>query len=131
FSLFAPSVEEAKQLADDFLYCYDKVLLPRTRKKIEDRKAQLTKARDAAALPLAELEKKLAAAKSEAEGVESLNSATLVDLKTKRTLLSVEVSRYRRSNEKAAQSLRLCEEILADLTPFQLVDDTVVIRPLQ
>lgn len=31
---------------------------------------------------------------------------------------------------EAENELPRCEEILADLIPFQLVDDTVVIRPL-
>jgi hypothetical protein len=203
FAFFAHSVEEAKQVADDFLHCYDHGFLSLLRKPVEDRKAELIRARDEAAPHVAELEKELATAKVEAKGIERLDDATISDLKVKRTLLMVELAGvkarvaaiekrmkdlrptlpaneqlnsklvdlkvsadidlaslaaqqkvleelldgqrklsrvvqlsgqldpYRSSIEQAKTWLPRCDEILADLTPFALVDDTVQIRPIQ
>jgi hypothetical protein len=203
FAFFAHSVEEAKQVADDFLHCYDHGFLSALRKPVEERKAELIRARDEATPHVAELERELATAKAEAKDIERLDNATFSDLKVKRTLLTVELAGvkarvaaiekrmkdlrptlpaneqlnsklvdlkvsadidlaslaaqqtvleellggqqklsrigqlsgqlapYRHSIEKATTWLPRCDEILADLTPFALVDDTVQIRPIQ
>ena len=198
----AASVEEAKQLAKDFLDVYDHAFLPQATKLVEDARAELAPERDRAAPRVAELKQRIAAAEKDLEGVEQLGETALSDLKVKRSLLKVELAgieaRLSAIDEKLAKLDRLdqeglysrllelkisadvdlaslaaqrkaidqlidgqrrlvevavlrkkelepwevrerhgssgvkqCDAILSDLVPFQLIDDTVVIRPVK
>lgn len=198
----AASVEEAKQLAKDFLDVYDRDFLPQATKLVADARAELAEERDKAAPRVAELRQRIAAAEKDLEGVEQLGETALSDLKVKRSLLKVELagiearlsaidgklakldrrdqeSLYSRlvelkvsadvdlaslaAQQKAidqlidgqrrlvelavlrkkeleplevrerhgASGVKRCDDILSDLVPFQLVDDTIVIRPVK
>lgn len=199
YAFLAPSVEEAKQNAADFLNVYDQGFVPWLRRLIEQQKAALTKSRDGARAELTERDKKIAAASGGLEGLEAFDPHAVSDLKVKRTLLKVElagvkarlsameeklkdnelgsstraklvdlkvsadidlaslaaqqkvldelidgqqrlaeVARLRLGRRQSADRIQSaeaglprCDEILADLKPFRLVDDTVVIRPLR
>jgi hypothetical protein len=202
YTLVAPSVEEAKQFAEDFLHAYDEGFVPWLQKSVEEGKAALEKSRDEARPKLIDLDKRIAAASREVEGVEYLDPQAMSDLKVKRTLLKVElagvkarvssieeklkeglqarrpvefvdkltdlkvsadieqaslaaqqkvldelldgqrrlaeIARLRNERNPYAEQIKTadeglprCDEILADLKPFQLVDETVVIRPLR
>jgi hypothetical protein len=202
YALLAPSVEEAKQFAEDFLHTYDQGFVPWLRKFVEEQKADLQKSRNEAQAKLAEIDKKIAAASREVEGVEELGQLAISDLKVKRTLLKVELAGvmaristieqklkesaqenwaveveykltelkvsadidlaslaaqkkvldevidaqrrlagianlrqerrpYANPIQAADKGLPRCDEILADLKPFELIDDSVVIRPLR
>ncbi|HVW38029.1 MAG TPA: hypothetical protein VHB99_12015 [Pirellulales bacterium] len=202
YAFRAASVEEAKQLAKDFLDVYDHSFLPQATKLVADARAELAEEHDKAAPRVAELKERIAAAEKELEGVEQLGETALSDLKVKRSLLKVELagvearlsaidgklakldhrdqeSLYSRlvelkvsadvdlaslaAQQKAidqlidgqrrlvelavlrkkeleplevrerhgANGVKHCDEILSDLVPFQLIDDTIVIRPVK
>ncbi|HVX62701.1 MAG TPA: hypothetical protein VHC19_18935 [Pirellulales bacterium] len=195
YAFLAPSVEEAKQAAQDFLDVYNHDFLPLAVELAEDAKAGLVAAQGETAPQLAELRKQVRAVEEQLEGVEELSAAAVSDLKVKRSLLKVELAgvearraaieaklkegegpaarliemkvaadidlaglaaqrkvldamidgqsrlaelaqlreqKIRPLQERAdsnARYIRRCDELLADLIPFQLVDDSIIIRP--
>lgn len=199
YALFAPTVEEAKQFAEDFLHVYDHGYVPWIEKLIEAEKQDLIASRDEAQPRLTEVDKRIATASREAEGVEQLDSQSVSSLNVKRTLLKVDLAgvqarlslieskiksnerpvqtheklvdlkvsadielaslaaqtkvldelidgqrrladlnrlrkerrRYAHPVEAADEGLQRCDDILTNVKPFQLIDNTVAIRPLR
>jgi hypothetical protein len=195
YTFLAGSVEDAKQLAKDFLDVYDRGFVPQVTKLAKKAQAKLIASRDEIAPRLAKLKQQDAAAEEQLQEVEELSETAVSDLKVKRSLLKVELagvqarvaaieaklkeqdgpasrlvemkvaadidlaglaaqrkvldqmidgqsrraelSRLREKELKplqeradhAARNIQRCDDILADLIPFQLVDDSIIIRP--
>lgn len=195
YAFLAPSVEEAKQAAKDFLDVFDHDFLPLAVELAKDAKAGLVAAQGETVPQLAQLRKQVRAVEKQLVGVEELSEAAVSDLKVKRSLLKVELAgvearqaaieakvkegagpgarliemkvaadidlaglaaqrkvldamidgqsrlaeltqlreqKIRPLQERAdsnARYIRRCDELLADLIPFELVDNSIVIRP--
>lgn len=209
YDFVAGTIENAKQVAQDFLAVHDEIFVRRLVEATKQAKMELSAARDKLAPKLDEANEQYAAAERELKGVEPLAEAAVNDLKVKRTLLKVELagikarvktisgkllelseeerleqgkplptrrrdqlvdlkvtadidlaslaaqqdvlddlidgqrrlvdlnaSRGKRDQlqnrmEHIDRNLPICDALLADLIPFQLVNDTIVIRPVK
>lgn len=195
YAFLAPSVEEAKQAAQDFLDVYNHDFLPLAVELAKDAKAGLVAAQGETVPQLAQLRKQVRAVEKQLEGVEELSEAAVSDLKVKRSLLKVELAGVEARQaaieaklkegegpgvrliemkvaadidlaglaaqrkvldamidgqsrlaelaqlreqkigplqdraDSNARYIRRCDELLADLMPFELVDDSIIIRP--